>query len=186
MRASVTTVGTPRMIGLTRALQVRSRPKSSRLRRRLRPRRLRRLRRRRPARTDRWSWRPRPARSRRLRRLRRLRLRNAADRGHEQRRTDRHPAARRNAPLAPHRSGRRCRFGRWELGNGTGKERGADRRRGRGRVRIVDRASPAERRPSCDADRRVGRFAQPRVVGRRVPPDPRRLWQGRGLHAHGI
>ena len=43
--------------------------------------------------------------------------------GNEQRRTDRHAAVRSNAPLAPHWSGRRCRFGGWELGNGTGKRR---------------------------------------------------------------
>ena len=40
-------------------------------------------------------------------------------------------------------------------------------------------------RPPGHADRRLGAGAQPRLVGRRIPPDPRRLRQGRDLHPDG-
>ena len=60
------------------------------------------------------------------------------------------------------------------------KAKGAPcRRNRRGRVRRLDRASPACRRPSRDVGRHGGPRQCPRQLGRRIPHDPRHLRQGR-------
>ena len=87
------------------------------------------------------------------------------------------PERGRRSPLAACPAGlaaQTVRTRRWDVG-----------RRRRRRVRRLDGEAAAGGRPARAAARRLGAGPCPRLLGRGIADDPRRLRRRRGLHAHG-